>query len=92
MSHQGWCLRHQDRLHEAKDARFAAELLVVKRAMQTGQLPGGNGCWACPLSENDFQAALREAGTLVAKTEAYGGTYTAPGIAISIGGRKDDVS
>lgn len=92
MSVEGWCSRHRDRLHEAKDVRFAAEALIVARVLETGQRPGSNGCWACPLSENEFQAALREAGTMVAKTEAYGGTYTAPGIAISIGGRKDDAS
>lgn len=92
MSADGWCARHHDRLHEAKDARFAAEMLIVKRAMETGQIPGANGCWACPLSENEFQAAMREGVTLIAKAEAYGGTYTADGIAVAIGPGKDDAS
>lgn len=88
MSDDGWCLRHRDRLYDAKDARPVAETLIVKRALETGQLPGSNGCWACPLSEDEFQAALREGGTLVAKAEAYGGTYTADGIAVSIGNKE----
>ncbi|HEY6925016.1 MAG TPA: hypothetical protein VI653_16195 [Steroidobacteraceae bacterium] len=92
MSADGWCDRHRERLLEAKDARLAAETLIVKRALETGQRSGANGCWACPLSENEFQAALREGGTLVAKAEAYGGTYTADGVAISIGPNKDDAS
>lgn len=92
MSANGWCVRHRERLHEAKDARFAAELLVVKRAMETNQLPGRNGCWACPLSENEFQAAMHEACTLVTKAEVYGGTYTTDGIAVSIGPGKREAS
>ena len=92
MSADGWCARHRDRLHEAKDARLAVETLILKRALETGQRPGVNGCWACPLSENEFQAALREGGTLVAKAQAYGGTYTADGIAIAVGPGTDDAS
>lgn len=85
MSADGWCIRHRDRLHATNDARFACEALVVKRAIETGRLPGPNGCWACPLSENEFQDALREGGVLVASAEAYGGTYTAAGILMSVG-------
>lgn len=65
-----------------------AEMLIVKKVLQTGQLPGPNGCWACPLSEDEFQAALRDGGPVVAKAEAYGGTYTADGIAVSIGNKE----
>lgn len=64
---------------------MVAETLIVKRAIETNQFPGSNGCWACSLSENEFQAALREGGVLTAKAEAYGGTYTADGIAVSLG-------
>jgi hypothetical protein len=93
VSVDGWCSRHRDRLLEAKDARLVAETLIVKLVLETGRHPGPNGCWACPLSENEFQGALREGGTLAAKAEAYGGTYTAKGISLSIGsGGKDDAS
>lgn len=85
MIENGWCVRHWSHLHEVKDARVAIEPLIVKLLLETGRRPGSNGCWACPLSENEFQAALREGSTLVAKTVAYGGTYTADGIAIAIG-------
>ncbi len=70
--------------------RVIAEALIVKRAMETGKFPGSNGCWACPLSEIEFQAVLREASTLAAKTEAYGGTYTAPGVAILVDSGEED--
>ncbi len=61
MKVQGWCSQHLDRLHGAKDARLAAELLVVKCALATGRFLGSNGCWACAMSEIEFQAALRDA-------------------------------
>lgn len=85
MSADGWCARHRERLLEAKDVRLAAETLIVKRVLETGQRPGTNGCWACPLSENEFQAALREGGSLIARAEAYGGTYTTNDVAFAIG-------
>lgn len=82
MNTDGWCAQHRGRLHEAKDARLAAEALLVRRVLEGGLGPGTNGCWACALSEKDFQDALREGGTLIAKAEAYGGTYTSQDVAI----------
>lgn len=58
---------------------------MVKRALETGQVPGPNGCWACPLSENEFQDALRQGGVLVASAKAYGGTYSTKDVALHVG-------
>lgn len=91
MSDDGWCDRHRDRLHAAKDARAAAETLIVRRVMETGRAPIG-GCWACPLSELEFQDAVHEGTTMISKAEAYGGTYTTPDVSISIGPVKTDPS
>ena len=67
-----------------------SETLIIKRVFETGRSPGLNGCWACPLSEDEFQAALREGCTLITKTEAYGGTYTTDEISIEIGINHDE--
>lgn len=92
MSRDSWCDNHRQRLHDAKDARFVSETMIVKQAVEAGRYPGLNGCWACALSENEFQRVLREGGLMVAQAEVYGGTYTANGIALSLGRKQGDES
>ncbi len=92
MSHDTWCEDHRRRLSDMKDARFVAETMIVRQVLETGKYAGPQGCWACVLSETEFQAALREGGSMVAQAEAYGGTYTANGIALSLGRKQGDES
>ena len=82
----GWCDSHRERLSTAGDARMVVETLIIKRAMETGCWPPADtGCWVCGVTEDDFQAAMREGVIIHAKAEAFGGTYTAAGIALSLG-------
>lgn len=87
-----WCAAHLQRLHDAKDARFVVETLIVNQVLEAGKYSTLHACWACALSEIEFQAALREGGSMVAQAEAYGGTYTANGIALSLGRKQGDES
>lgn len=93
MADDGWCLSHRTRLADVGEPRFACEALVVKRALETGQVPPLNRCWACAISETDFRSALTEGALLLEKTKVQGGTYGVPGLAMSIGpGKPEDVS
>lgn len=86
--HEGWCAVHRDRLAAVDDARFVVEALITLFVLSAGKQPATTGCWACALTEPEFQELLREGATLVAKAEAFGGTYTAKGIALSLGAKK----
>lgn len=76
----GYCDAHRARVSEAGDAKSVAGALIVNKALSTGRFPPDGVCWACALTEPEFQEMLREGAVLVAKAEAYGGTYTTPGL------------
>lgn len=81
MSANGWCAQHQGRLHEAKDARLAAEVLIVRRVLVVRLGPDTNGCWACPLRGGSGRCA---SGTLLAKARRTMGRTTEDIAAVSV--------
>ena len=79
-----WCLRHATRFDESGVPRYIAETLVVQTVLDKNLLDNlaKNGCWACAVNEEQFQAALREAGKLEVEVDQLGGTFTSEKLAI----------
>jgi len=79
-----WCLRHATRFDESGVPRYIAETLIVQTVLDNNLLDETvkTGCWACAVSEKQFQDAIREAGRLDAETDKLGGTFTSEKLAI----------
>lgn len=85
---KGFCETHDQRMQEA-DAGPAVVPMILARIIRSGRRPE-DGCWACPLSDEEFQGILTQAALLIEQAKANGGSYTSDEIAIFIGKIGDD--
>lgn len=77
-----FCARHTEQTDTAGEC--IARGLILVRCAEQGLLPH-RGCWACALSQNELSKILAKAATIDAQAEAFGGTYTAGGMAYGRG-------